>query len=392
MKLRLPACVALVLSVPFAPILAQESTKPAGLMLSGDMSADFVYGIVEPFDEAARTGGYSGAVSLEIDAAGGNRDSARLEASAVVNLLYGDAADAVRAAANLVTGDEALVSYLIGADGPVMSVDLKKLYFSVYTRFADFSVGRMKINFGKGTVFSPVDLFGSVDTSDLELGRIGNDAVRALVPFGDFSGMDLIATMDRSYGDAIFGGRLYGNLAGWDVAFSAFGDGLADGSGDLAVGLDFKGDLVVGLSGEAMARVPIAGWSGNSSDTVYSLMAGVDYSIGGDWIFDAEYLCNIRSGSVYPVGSFRSTHNVFASVSWTPDELTALDLRCIAAPGDDALQTTISVSRSVATGARLMAYALYRTGDVEGRYIDSGIPLAADAERAGFGMRVSVSY
>jgi hypothetical protein len=373
-------------------MMAQESTQPAGLALSGDMSADFVYGVVEPFDEVARTGGYSGAVSFNIDAAGGNRESAKLEASAVVRLLYGDAADAVRAAANLATGNEELVSYLIGADGPVMNVDLQKLYFSIYTRFADFSVGRMKINFGKGTVFSPLDLLGVVDTSDLELGRKGRDAVRVLVPFGDFSGIDLVKTMDWPYGDAVIGSRLYGNLAGWDVAFSAFGDGLADGSGDLAIGLDFKGDLIFGLSGEAMARVPVADWNGNATDTVYSLMAGVDYSIGGDWIFDAEYLCNIRSGSMYPTGSFRSTHNVFASVSWTPDELTALDLRCIAAPGDDALQATISVSRSVATGARLTAYALYRTGDVEGRYIDTGMPVLVDVERAGFGMRVSVSY
>ncbi len=392
MILRLPACIVLALSVPFASMMAQESTQPAGLALSGDMSADFVYGVVEPFDEVARTGGYSGAVSFNIDAAGGNRESAKLEASAVVRLLYGDAADAVRAAANLATGNEELVSYLIGADGPVMNVDLQKLYFSIYTRFADFSVGRMKINFGKGTVFSPLDLLGVVDTSDLELGRKGRDAVRVLVPFGDFSGIDLVKTMDWPYGDAVIGSRLYGNLAGWDVAFSAFGDGLADGSGDLAIGLDFKGDLIFGLSGEAMARVPVADWNGNATDTVYSLMAGVDYSIGGDWIFDAEYLCNIRSGSMYPTGSFRSTHNVFASVSWTPDELTALDLRCIAAPGDDALQATISVSRSVATGARLTAYALYRTGDVEGRYIDTGMPVLVDVERAGFGMRVSVSY
>jgi len=332
------------------------ASRTSGLSLTGSASADVLWSILEPFDEAARTGGYSGFTTLSLDAMGGDRNEAKVEASAVVRMIYGDAASALRTS---------------------MSFELRKLYLSVYTRLADLSAGRMIINYGRGTVFSPVDLFSSVDTADLDLGRTGTDAVRVLLPLGDFSGLDLVATLDRMAGDAIAGGRLYGNLAGLDFGISAFGDGLADGSGDLVTGLDFKGDLELGISAEAVARLPCSEWEPDASEAVYSLMAGLDYSIGGAWFFDAEYLWNVRAGSATAVGNFTSDHYLFGSVSWKPDELTAIDLRCIAAPTEPSMQATLSLSRSVASGANLTGYALYRDDDASSLFL---------------GIRLSVAY
>jgi len=335
-----------------------RAASRTGLDFSGDAGADVLYTILEPFDDDERTSVYTGATALRLDASGGDRKDAKVEASVLVRLGYGVAA------------------------APVLSFELKKLYLSVYTPLADISAGRMVINYGRGTIFSPVDLFSAVDTSDLGLGRAGTDALRVQVPFGDFSGLDLVATLGRSTGDGIAGARVYGNVSGLDLGVSAFSDGLADGSGDLVAGLDFKGDLVLGISGEAVARVPLADWQPDATGAVYSLMLGVDYSFAGEWFVDAEYLWNASAGDAVAAGSFSSGQNLSGSLSWKPDELTALDLRCIMAPRENALQATVSLSRSVASGANLISYAQYQRGDVAGH----------STESLGLGLRLSVAY
>ena len=266
-------------------------------------------------------------------------------------------------------------------DEAVTAFELKKLYLSIYTPNADLSAGRMIINYGRGTVFSPVDLFSAIDTADLNLGRTGTDALRAQLPLGDFSGIDLVATLAEPSGGGIAGGRLFGNAAGWDFGLSAFGAGLADGEGDLVAGLDLKGDLELGLSAEVVARLPFSGWAPDATEAVYSVMLGADYSLGGEWFFDLEYLANVRAGSAYAVGTFSAAHNLFGSISWKPDELCAVDLRCIAALADATAKATtkatLSLSRSVAAGASAIGYVVYQSGD---------------ATSLGFGARLSVAY
>jgi hypothetical protein len=335
-------------------------------VFSGEASADILYRIVEPFAGNATDYVYAGITSMRLDASGGDRNESKVEGSAVISMVNGDIT--------------------------AMVFELKKLYLSVYTRFADLSAGRMIVNYGRGTVFSPVDLFSAVDTDDLSLGRTGSDAVRILFPFGDFSGLDLVATMGNAGWDGIAGGRFYGNGSGLDFGLSCFGDGLYDGEGDLVAAIDLKGDLELGLSAEAVARMPFLAWSPDASEAVYSVMLGGDYSLGGEWFFDAEYLWNLRAGSTYAAGLFRSAHNLFASVSWKPDELTALDLRCIGVPSEAALKAALSLSRNIAAGASLAAYAVFRNGDVEGYYLGSESQSLGDVTSISFGIRLSVAY
>jgi hypothetical protein len=167
---------------------------------------------------------------------------------------------------------------------------------------------------------------------------------------------------------------------------------LYDGDGELVAAVDLKGDLELGISAEVVARLPFAAWSPDASESVCSFMLGADYSLGGQWFFDAEYLWNLRAGSAYASGTFRSGHNLFASVSWKPDELTAVDLRCIAALAEAAVQSTLSVSRNIGSGASLALYAVYRAGDVEGLYLGTATPSAGDGTSASFGFRLSVAY
>lgn len=333
---------------------AQSAKDAVSLRFSGQANVDAAYAIVDPFDADAGVPGsslYLGATSARLDAVGGYRDSAKAEASLLASIAYPSA-------------------------NPQAAFEVKKLYLSVFTPFADISAGRMIVNYGRGTVFSPVDLFTSVDFSDLSWGRLGTDAARVQVPIGDLAGLDLVSTLAEAPENATAGGRLYGNLGGWDLALSAFRDRSAFFS------LDLKGDAVVGVSAEATARVQEAG-------TRFALMSGVDYSIGGEWFFDLEYLTNIDVGSPERQELFGADHNAFASISWTPDKLTALDLRAVGSVDGSVFAwfATATVSRSVSRGATLAAYARYRSGDVEA----SGIPASAVPSLA-VGARLSVAF
>ncbi len=328
--------------------------RPSGLSFTGEASADLSYLIAEPFSSAGRSGSYRGLSGLRIDALGGDRDAAKLEASALAGLLYNDAAA------------EAALSF-----------ELKKLYLSVHLPKADLSVGRMIINYGRGTAFSPVDLFSSLDLSGLKLGRKGSDALRLLVPLSDFSGIDMVAGIAGAPERGIAGIRHYGNGLGVDYGLSAFRDGSRGGDGELVAALDIKGDLGLGIAAEALARIPFDGPALDATEAVYSLMLGLDYSLGGRWFFDLELLWNISAGSSLAAGAFSQSAHGFASLSWKPDELNALDLRAFYAY-DGSAQFVMSAARDLAAGASLAAYAQYA-------YSAAGDSLA-------LGIRLGVAY
>jgi len=330
------------------------SQESGALRFSGEANADIGYVVSNPFETAggpSRVGSYASASSIRLDAVGGNRDSAKVEVSVLSGLAHLD-----------------------GAIVPLF--DVKKLFVSVYTDFADISAGRMIVNFGRGTIFSPVDLFSSADLGDLNFGRIGMDAVRVLVPFGDFSGLDLVAAMAEKPEDTAAGGKLYADFSGWDVGVCAFRDRSA------FFGFDFKGDAIVGVSGEAAARI-------EESGARYRFMGGLDYSIGGEWFFDLEYLANVVADDPTLTESFDRAHNLFASVLWAPDKLTAVGIRAVgsAEDGDGRWLATFTASRGVARGATLVVYAQYSSGDVEGT-----AEANADTPAAAFGTRLSVAF
>jgi hypothetical protein len=355
--------------------------RPSGLSFTGEASADFVYAIAEPFSASERSASYSGLSALRLDARGGDPNAARLEASAVARLVYGDAADLLRfqAAALLPSSPDAdgIASLLLGADGPVLSLELKKLYLSVHMPKADLSVGRMIINYGRGTAFSPVDLFSSLDDSGLKLGRTGSDALRLIVPLSDFSGIDMAAGIADTPELGIAGLRHYGNALGVDYGLSAFRDGSRGADGELVLGLDLKGDLELGIAAEALARLPFNGLSLDAREAVYSLMLGLDYSLGGRWFFDLEGLWNVSAGDAQAAGAFGQSAHGFASLSWKPDELNAFDLRAFYAR-DGSGQLVFSAARDIAAGASLAAYAQYAS--------------SAAGDMLTLGARLSVAY
>ena len=343
MRSGTPAASAVLLCLA-ALAVSQERSAPS-LAFSGSAEVLLGYALADPFDAdsaVARVGAYSGGSSLRLDAVGGYRDSAKVDASVLAGLLYGR------------------------ADDPAPAFQVKKLYLSVFAERADLFAGRMILNYGRGTVFSPVDLFSGVDTADIALGRTGTDALRVLVPAGDFSGLELIATLAETPEDATAGARFYGNVLDWDFGLSAFRIGVTESA---VFGLDFKGDALAGVSGEAAASVDGGG-------VLLRLMGGLDYSIGQAWFFDAEYLANLSFGEPAAAGDFPGARNLYASVAWTPDQLSSLSVWTIADFDGGEYRGTLSASRSIARGATLTGYAQYASGGASAPSLLIGTKLA----------------
>ncbi len=92
----------------------------------------------------------------------------------------------------------------------------------------DVTVGRQAITFGKAHFWTPLDVFLPFDSRqfDREYKR-GVDALRADIPLGDMSGLNLVGAFGRRddariydrtwYGSALMA-RAYTNVADWDVA------------------------------------------------------------------------------------------------------------------------------------------------------------------------------
>lgn len=201
--------------------------------------------------------------------------------------------------------------------------NVRKLYLSVYLPFADITMGRQIINFGKGFVFSPIDVFSTVELYDINLRRNGSDIVNISFPFSVLAGLDLIAELpfpDKSYSAAA---KLFATF--FDFDFSLIGMyrnvGKQENSdNETVVGLTFKGDVEIGLYGELVGH-----YLPDSHEKFFEGMAGADYSIRNKLYFMVEYL--------YKQYDWRYTnwgeHNIFGSIRYTINELTNISANII---------------------------------------------------------------
>jgi len=115
---------------------------------------------------------------LTLNLQNANAKSAKIEGSVDFWLLTGAYADAYRRI-------DSTSSLILPGLSSVFIADVRKLYASLFLPFADVSIGRQIISFGQGMVFSPIDVFSSVNILDLTLRRSGSDVARVRVPFGD---------------------------------------------------------------------------------------------------------------------------------------------------------------------------------------------------------------
>jgi len=122
-----------------------------------------------------------------------------------------------------------------GDDNVKTHLWLDRASFKFVLPFADVTIGRQAISFGKAYFWNPLDVFLAFDPRQFDRDyKAGVDALRIDIPLGDFSGINIVGVLGRSVdvlgtyssdsladvswkGSAVLG-RVFTNLWEWDFA------------------------------------------------------------------------------------------------------------------------------------------------------------------------------
>ncbi len=369
-------------------LIAASAAFPqsGGLELGGSLAVDT--SILQSFDGSGQDLSLGGSSQLTLNFVNSNRQSAKVEGSVILTLLTGAYADAYSAALvqTLGSGVAPALITILSSSGAIVNVDLRKLYLEIYSPVVDISMGRQIVNFGKGTLFSPIDAFSRPLLSDLNYVRTGSDVVRLEVSFGEVSGLEAVSTIADSVSRLSSALKLYTIIADFDLSAV----GLYQGAGNqLLAGLDFKGDLLVGIYGEAVEHFLFSPSSG-----YFEGMLGADYSIEGALFFILEYYYNgnpVAPGSLGPAdlaaqpGIFLNQQYLSFSSRWLVSDLVSVMASVIYDIPASAFLPTLQLDFNAAQNADLLFYARYFHGDIRG----GGAAPGPDLQ---YGVQVSVRY
>jgi hypothetical protein len=280
--------------------------------------------------------------------AGGGR--ARAEASVEASVLTGASARTAWAiaASPFARADELLLpssSSAAGGQDAAIAGRVRTLYAKLDLDWAALTAGRQVLNYGRGALWTPTDIFTELDLSGISPVRRGTDALRVTVPFDVTAGLDCAAEPTGSPGRGKYAARISGLLGDVDAAVMAARDGA--GRAWLA-GADFKADLVVGIYGDAIYAQPESGGRG-----FLRAAAGADWSFG-DFVLAAEYYYNGGGSSadvLYP-----GAHNVYGSLTWKATELVVLSISGAVDVEGGAGTGTLLAQISAAQNADITAY------------------------------------
>lgn len=325
-------------------------------------ASDFTYGSGTTLGLAFRTGG----------------GRARAEASVEAAVLTGASALLVQAiaASPYARTDELLLPSSASGQDAAMAARIRTLYAKLDFDWASFTAGRQVLNYGRGALWTPTDIFTELDLSGISPVRRGTDALRVVVPLGVTAGLDLAAAPTLSPGSGKYAARLSGLLGDIDAAVMAARDGA--GKAWLA-GADFKADLVVGLYADAIYAQPDAGGWG-----VFRAAAGADWSFG-DFIIAAEYYYNgggAAADLLYP-----GIHNIYGSLTWTASELLVISLTTVVDVEGAAGTGTLLAQISAAQNADVTAYLQAAHGSA-GYGLSYGVGGSTWTGLAGAGLQV----
>ena len=361
---------------PSAPALSAPASAsgpaPASWTLGGSL-------LVQPLGSyASSTFSYGSSSTLGLDfKAGGGR--ARAEASIEAAVLTGASASLAWLVAATPFGrpDEVLLPAPPGSGDVALAGRIRTAYGKLDLDWMAFTLGRQVVNYGRGTLWSPTDIFTELDLSGISPVRRGTDAMRATLPIGQTAGFDMVAAPTLAPGGGRYSARANALIADvLDAAVVAARDGADKG---WVFGGDFKTDIEVGLTGEAVYFQPDSGGWG-----WVRAAAGVDWSVG-DFILAAEYYYNGGGGAADLL--FPGTHNAYASVTWTPSELLQASLTAIADVGQATGSATLLVRVSAAQNADVTTFLQAGNGTA-GYGISYGVGGEQWTAQAGLGLEV----
>ena len=236
-----------------------------------------------------------------------------------------------------------LYGYLAGADEPTSRLlrdgqfYVDRLYLKFSVSRADVILGKQRIAWGSGTVFSPTDSFNRPNPLSLSGRREGVNALVTKISVGDLSALDfIVAPADvfqridgvvnlesLKYGK--FASRLTLNKFKTDMAFSYQYDGTRR---DHICGLDLKGDVELGYHLETVLIYNRDEFDIDNVEQYWRSVLGLDYSFSGKWILMAEYFYNgsgrkkaadLSASDFLLLGDFQYRHYLYSQVSYLHD-------------------------------------------------------------------------
>ena len=236
-----------------------------------------------------------------------------------------------------------LYGYLAGADEPTSRLlrdgqfYVDRLYLKFPVSRADVILGKQRIAWGSGTVFSPTDSFNRPNPLSLSGRREGVNALVTKISVGDLSALDFIVApadvfqridgvvnLERlKYGK--FASRLTLNKFKTDMAFSYQYDGTRR---DHICGLDLKGDVELGYHLETVFIYNRDEFDIDNVEQYWRSVLGLDYSFSGKWILMAEYFYNgsgrkkaadLSASDFLLLEDFQYRHYLYSQVSYLHD-------------------------------------------------------------------------
>ncbi len=340
------ACLALGLGLG-APGLALD--------LSWDLESGAYLGYAGPWDLSGSLGYGSATTSrIELSAAGPKgpvRVSGR--ASLETAILTGQAAAKAWALAALPADQVLAPAYSSTSPAPeaLLTARLRTAWLRLDPGWASLTLGKQILSYGAAPLWSPVDIFSSLEASGLDTVRRGVDALRLRVPLGDTGMADLVGLPRGKPGEGSYALRLSGlALPGLDLGLlGARRGGGASAQASWLAGADLKLDLGPSFFGELSLAMPDAG-----GEPVLRAAWGADWSIG-DLVLAGEYYWNGGlSPGLDPYGA--GSHNAYLSLAWRASDFLSLVSRLQWSSAQDALSGMVLAYLDVAQGARASLY------------------------------------
>ena len=325
--------------------MVQSVSAASGLTVHGSLQAD-MSGWYQEYDQTDSAVSFAGVNMLTLEVKTPKLKQAKVEGILDIYQLYGKSAEYYLAALPPTAAS-------FSGDAPIV-LDLRTLYGSLYLSWADVTIGRQIVNYGKGMLFSPLDVFSTVNPLELSFKRSGSNIAMAAIPIGDLSGVDIVSEFPIGEHDYASSVRGFTTLNGWDL--SAVGI-YRHQSQEVTGGIAFKGDLEVGVTGELVTHY------GRETDvTRFEAMAGVDYSLKNTVFFITEYWYRPDEKTV----SIYGEHNLFGSVQYIINDLMSVSAVIIAALPEEhvlaTLQYQYNILQSVDTQWFMRYYKLESLG------------------------------
>jgi len=285
----------------------------------------------------------------------------RAEASFDAAALTGAAAATVLATAT------SPVSGLVaaGTSEGALSLRLRTLWAKIDLDWASLQIGRQVVNYGRGALWSPEDIFASIDLSGATPDRLGSDAIRLSLPLGVTSGLSVVASPATDPAKGRYATRLFGELFGVDSGALGAWDGEA---GRIYAAADCKFDLGASFYAEGLWSVDPASAEALAGSWT-RIVGGLDWS-AGDFVFAAEYYFNGGGATAITDvdAQFPDRQYLYATGLWSFSDFGRLSLSATAdlagmAEGGGPWRLTAGASLDASQNATLGATADVVSGD-----------------------------